>query len=208
MKRYTMNIQRLFVATLLLISPIVSQAQDAKAAAILDAMSKKYQSFSSFTAAFNYGSDAGVITTKGGKYHLKLAGQEVFNDGKTVATYVKEANEVNISSNDPASNEFSPANIYNIYKNGYTYKLVEAGKAGNAVIDLTPNKGKSSNVSKVRLTISQKDNTLKGWQITDKSGRVQHFKISKFTPNVAVADNQFTFNKARYPGVEVIDLRD
>lgn len=208
MKRYPMTIQRFLVATLLLVYPLISQAQDSKAAAILEAMSKKYQSFSSFSAAFTYGSESGMITTKAGKYHLKLQGQEVFNDGKTVATYVKEANEVNLSSNDPASNEFSPANIYNLYKNGYTYKLVQEGKGSHAVVDLTPAKGKSSNVAKVRLTISQKDHTLQSWQITDKSGKVQNFKISKFTPNVAVANNQFTFNKAKYPGVEVIDLRD
>ncbi len=208
MKQYTMHIRHFFFATLLLISPLISQAQDSKAAAILDAMSKKYKSFSSFSAAFSYGSESGVITTKSGKYHLKLASQEVFNDGKTVATYVKDANEVNLSTNDPSSNEFSPANIYNIYKNGYSYKLVSESKAGNAVVDLTPSKGKSSNVAKVRLTISQKDHTLQSWQITDKSGKVQNFKISKFTPNVAVTDQQFTFNKAKYPGVEVIDLRD
>ncbi len=206
-----MKILKIALINAFLFSTFFTQAQDPKAATILDGVSKKYKALNSFNVGFTYGaageSQKGDLTTKGGKYYLKLAGQEVYNDGKTVATYVKEANEVNLSTNDPASNEFSPATIYNIYKNGYQYKLVEERKDGNAVIDLTPT-NKSAHIAKVRMTIHKNDSSIKGWQLTDKSGKVQTFKITKFTPNVAVNDQTFSFNKSKYPGVEVIDLRD
>ena len=43
--------------------------------------------------------------------------------------------------------------------------------------------------------------------ITDKNGKRQTFKVNKFTPNVPVDDTYFVFDKAKFPGVEVNDLR-
>ncbi len=74
--------------------PALAQ-KDKRASDILDAMSAKYKSFSSYQTAFTYTSGKesykGDLTVKGTKFRLKLAGQEVFNDGKTMATYVKES---------------------------------------------------------------------------------------------------------------------
>lgn len=207
-----MNIRVAVIFNLLIFSFFSSNAQDKRANAILDAMSKKYKSLQSFSALFTYGADGnssykGDITTKSGKYRLKLAGQEVYNDGKTVATYVKETNEVNLSNYEPGEGDFNPAKIYTIYKKGYKYSLAEETKDGNAVIELVP-QNKAAKIAKVRITVGKKDSAIKSWQITEKSGNKQSFRIDRFTPNVAVADNFFTFDKSKYPGVEVVDLRD
>lgn len=74
-----------------------------KAQSYIDNMQKKFKSFGAFSANFSYSSDGGStmngsITVKGNKFRLKTAGQEIFNNGKEVATYIKEINEVNISS--------------------------------------------------------------------------------------------------------------
>lgn len=101
-------------------------AQDKKAETILDAMSAKYKSLTTFNANFTYGVEGtgtkltnvftGNVTVKGNKFRLKTAGQEVFNNGKDLFTFVKETNEVNISEFDPKDDsDFSPTKIYSIY---------------------------------------------------------------------------------------------
>lgn len=197
----------------------VTHAQDARASAILDAMSKKYKAMPSFQAAFTYTTEgAGVkesmkgdVTVKGTKYRLKLAGQEVFNNGQTVSTYIKETNEVNITNYDPndGGGNIDPTKIYTIYKKGYKYLFIEEQKEGAKVyevVELTP-ENKAAQVKNVRITVDKKDRSVKAWKITDKSGKKTTFKVDKFTPNSNIPDSFFTFDKSKYPGVEVIDLR-
>ncbi|MCY7353179.1 MAG: outer membrane lipoprotein carrier protein LolA [Cytophagaceae bacterium] len=191
-------------------------AQDTRAGAILDAMSSKYKTIPSFSASFTYNTEGaasdsykGSVTTKGTKFRLKLAGQEVFNDGKQVATFVKETNEVNISDYEAGDNDLNPANVYSIYKKGYKYRFIEETKEGGQtyeVVELTPDK-KDTQVTKVRITVNKKDKSVKTWKVTNKNGQTQTFRIDKFTPNPGVADSFFVFDKSKYPGVEVVDLR-
>lgn len=193
------------------------KAQDPKAGAILDAMSKRYKAMSSFQAAFTYTAESGSVketlkgdvTVKGTKFRLKLAGQEVFNNGQTVSTYIKETNEVNISSYDPADNDLNPSRIYSIYKKGYKYLFLEEQKEGTKVyevVELTP-ENKASQVKNVRISVDKKDKSVKSWRITDKSGKKTTYRVERFVPNVKINDTYFVFDKSKYPGVEVIDLR-
>lgn len=188
--------------------------KDPKAASVLDAMSKRFQSLNAFGANFTYNAGTGEaykgdVTVKGTKFRLKLAGQEVFNDGKTMSTYVKETNEVNLQDYDGSSGDINPAKIYSIYRQGYNYKYLGEKKVGGQaveVVELTPEK-KNTQVSKVQITVNKADKSVKNWQITDKSGKRTTYTITRFTPNPKVTDTFFVFDKAKYPGVEVVDLR-
>lgn len=192
-----------------------AHAQDSKAGAIIDAMQKKYKSMKSFSATFTYGADGskqalkGDITVKGQKYRLKLAGQELFNNGKDVATYIKETNEVNISEYEPSENDLNPAKVYSFDKKGYKYTFAGESKEGAntyEVVELSPEK-KGGQVSKVKIKVNKADKSVGGWTIIDKSGKRQTFSVSKFVPNVNVDDKFFSFDKSKYPGVEINDLR-
>jgi len=44
-------------------------------------------------------------------------------------------------------------------------------------------------------------------KVFDKNGNIYTYSIVKFTPNAAVTDDLFSFNKSKYPGVEIVDLR-
>lgn len=207
----------MLVAMLLTVAWHNSKAQDPKAGAILDAMSKKYKAMTSFQAVFTYTAESGNVkeslkgdvTVKGPKFRLKLAGQEVFNNGQTISTYIKETNEVNISNYDPADNDLNPSRIYTIYKKGYKYLFVEEMKEGTKVyevVELTP-ENKASQVKSVRISVDKKDKSVKSWRITNKDGKRTTYKMDKFTPNAKISDAYFVFDKGKYPGVEVIDLR-
>lgn len=196
------------LAFVLLSLPVFAQSN--KAIKLIDGMQKKYKSMGSFSANFSYQTDgggtmSGSITVKGTKFRLKTAGQEIFNNGKEVATYIKEINEVNISSFDPADGDLNPAKIYTFDKKGYKFTLV-GESAGIATVEMSP-AGKSAQVKNVSLKINASDFTVKSWTIVNKSGKKQVFTVTKLNPKAGADDAYFTFNKKSFPGVEVNDLR-
>lgn len=210
------------IATLIFLSICCLQSvaqHDSKALAILDAMSKKYKEIPNFKAKFTYSlmsdvtgvkeSSEGEIIVKGGKFILKLANQEIINNGTTVWTYVKESNEVNISDYQPDENDITPTKIYTMYKKGYKYLFVEekteAGKTYETV-DLIPEE-KKNQIFKVRIDINKKDKTVKSWKVFEKNGNRYLYTVKTFTPEPTLMDNMFNFDKTKYKGVEVVDLR-
>jgi outer membrane lipoprotein-sorting protein len=205
----------LFFAT---IATNSTYAQDTQARTLLDAMSNKYKKYNSFRATFTSTlasasenineSLTGTITVKGNKYHLKTQGQEIYNDHKTVWTFLDDANEVTITSYDEADG-LNPTDIFDIYKKRYKYVVVEEVKIGgraHKVIDLVP-EDKNLQFFKVRLTIDKENYSLASWNIFEKNGRVHSYKIADFQANVSVTDADFQFNKAKHPNVEEVDLR-
>ena len=215
--RSTLPVQRaLMVSLLVWFAALGAYAQgDKKSTAILDAMSNKYKSMQSFKATFTYLPEGGKpprgdVTVKGAKFRLKMAGQEIFNDGTTMATYIKETNEVNLQDFDPNEvGDLNPTRIYTAYKKGFSYIFVQETREGGQVyevVELSPTT-KNSQVAKVQLIVNKNDKSIKSWRVTQKNGQRVTYKVDTFQPNVAVADTYFAFNTKQYPGVEVIDLR-
>ena len=192
------------------------QAQgDKKSTAILEAMSNKYQKVKSFKAVFTYTPEGGKslkgdATVKGTKFRLKMAGQEIFNDGKLMATYIKETNEVNLQDFDPsAGGDLDPTRIYSAYKKGFKYVFLQEKKEGAQtyeVVELTST-GKNSQVDKVQIQVNKADKSINSWKIFQKNGQKVTYKVEQFQPDVTVPDTYFTFNSKQFPGVEVVDLR-
>ena len=191
---------------------------DTKAKGILDGLSAKIKTYTSMQIDFTQSmvntkdkintSQSGKAILKGDKYNLTLKSQTVICDGKTVWTYLKDANEVNIDNVSTDEDAVSPAKIFKIWEKGFKYKFIkEEVQAGVNVqiIDLTPIKGKS--YFKVRLTIDKAKQQLLSSSIYEKNGTTFTYKITKFVPNIATTDAQFTFNKANYPKVQVNDMR-
>lgn len=192
--------------------------KDKRAQEILDAMSKKYKALNSYQAAFTYASVGagakesykGDLTVKNEKFRLLLGGQEVFTDGKTMSTYIKESNEVNVQDYDAsAKSELNPTQIYTIYKRGFDYRFLKEQKQGGRtleVIELKPNREKSP-IATVQISVDKADRSVRNWEIVNKDGKRTTYTITKFTPNVNVPDAYFVFDKTKHPGVEVVDLR-
>jgi outer membrane lipoprotein-sorting protein len=151
----------------------------------------------------------GEIFVSGNKFRLKMKDQEIINNGTTLWTFMKSENEVNISDNDPEDQQMSPGAIFTLYKKGYKYALVdeirEAGQ-GFYIIELSP-EDKNNPVFKVRLQINKKDNSLKNWTMFRNNGNRYIYSIRNFNPDPDVDANFFTFDKSKYKGVKIIDLR-
>lgn len=198
-----------------------SQAQgDAKAKSILDKVSAKVKMLKSLKANFSITitgakggkpqTKKGNVAMKGDRYFVSLSGQEIYCDAKTIWTYMKESNEVQISSFDPKENSFTPSKLFtNFYDKEYTYKYSGASTLGTKKVDiitLTPtNKGKQ--YTKVELMVDQLTSVVAGGKMYEKNGNVYAYTVTGYTPNPVLADNLFIFNAKKYPGVEVVDLR-
>ena len=193
---------------------------DPKAKAVLDNVSKKAQGLKSLKANFSITitgaknskpqTKSGKVFMKGDKYYVSLSGQEIYCDNKTIWTYMKESNEVQISSFDPNENSFSPSKLFtNFYDKEYSYKYVGEQTVGGQKVDvihLTPT-NKSKQYTKVELMIDKSKNVVAGGKMYEKNGNVYQYTVTGYTPNPTIADQTFIFNTQNHPKVEVIDLR-
>ncbi|GAA4440317.1 hypothetical protein GCM10023188_37420 [Pontibacter saemangeumensis] len=208
----------LLLAALLFIN-IAQAQQDPKASKILDAMSQKYAAMKAFKADFAQTMEnpsakvketmAGNIVVSGDKYRLGVSGQEVISNGKLMWTFLKDANEVTITESDDEAEAMAPSRIFDMYKKGYKYSFagtetMDDGKYD--VIELAPEDRKNP-IYKVRLYINQKDKSLKSWEMFRNNGSRYTYTIKKFEANPTLTSDAFTFNKAKYKGVNVVDLR-
>ncbi len=194
---------------------------DPEAKKILDAVSAKFKTFKAVQALFSFknedgkgkvlGIKKGSLFMKGNKYRVSITGgQDIYCDGTTIWTYDKTANEVTISKYDPSQSSITPQKLFsNFYDKDYLYKLngdkKEAGKTLQE-IELTPY-DKSKSFFKVLVWVDKKTQAIFSTKVLEKSGNKYTYTVSTFNGNATVADAQFIFDKKKYPGVEVVDLR-
>ena len=198
-----------------------AQNTDAKAKAILAEVSKKYRSYNVIKTDFSFileNPQAKIKETQQGsliakseanKYKVTMTDQELYSDGKSQWTYLKDNKEVQITDVDNNTDGINPAKIFTIYEKGYKYLFTGEKKVGAKTlqtIDLSPLDIKKS-IFKIRLTIDKAAKQITNVVIFDKSGNRYTYAIKSFTPNVKVAESVFAFDAKKYPGVEVVDLR-
>ena len=198
--------------------PVFSQS-DKTAQDILSGLSSKYKSLKSIKANFTIvienndkskQEQIGILSLKESKYNLQIAGQDIISDGKTRWTYVKDANEIQIDNQKKDENAITPSNIFTIYEKGWLSKYLGEKKIKNITyqnIELVPLDAKTKNVFKVKLVIDKVQKMITSAIIYDKNGSIQTITVSKFTPNGANDESIYIFNRAKYPGSEVVDLR-
>lgn len=194
--------------------------KDPKAKVILDAMSKKFQAMNGFTANFDFtfqdengSSDrqTGQIAVKGEQYRLKLPDQEIFNDAKTVWTFIQTDTYKEVTINDASQmeGELTPSNIYRMYESGYNYKLIGEkqfqGKTAQLVELMAMKSG--APFEKVTLRIEKETNNLLGWEMYDGQGGIFSYSFTNLKTNVNLPTTHFSFDVKQHPGIEVIDLR-
>lgn len=202
-------------------STLVFGQKDPKAKVILDDVSQKYASLKGMKASFEFSytdlSDGrsqnqnGEIAIKGEKYHIKLPEQEIFNNGKTVWTFIEDGNykEVTINNASEMGDELTPSSVYTIYRTGYNYKLIGEKTENKVVIQEIELIAENTNTpfKKVLLTIDKVKKDLIGWQIFDDQGGVFKYRFKSVDTEIDLPDAYFSFNPQKYGKIEIIDLR-
>lgn len=193
---------------------------DPDAKKILDAVSAKFKTFASPQASFTYqvenaqgktlSTKKGSVVMKGNKFRVSMDGLEIFSDGHTVWNYDKSANEVTVNNLNESGNGMTPQKVFtNFYDKDFFYKL-NGNKTVNGKtvqeIELTPT-DKTRPYFKVYVWVDKVANTIYSARFLEKSGGRYSYTVNTLKPNASVADKEFVFNKSKYPGVEVVDLR-
>ena len=214
------SIKSLTVFTLLisLVSlPLIGQ--DATANRILNNVSRTYQTYKSIKAGFTINikntqnnstiKQVGTLYLKGKKFRINLTDQEIYCDGKTMWTYFKEENEVQITKYDPNAQEINPSEIFTIHQKGFNYKYTgEAIISGKTIqkIEMTPI-DKTKPYFKVKLNIEKATNKITNMSVFNKNGIRSNYAITSFKSNLPISDGFFKFDSKTKPGVIEIDLR-
>lgn len=211
----------ILTASLLLAAATLGAQDDPKSRAIIDRMIAKNKTYTSFEAEFSSRmqdkaakldvTQAGTVKVKGKKFRMLLDDHTVISDGTTMWTYSKESNEVTISSAADAASDLDPSNLLTAYEKGYKSQFVEektdASGAVLQVIKLFPLDPAKKPFHTVVITIDKAKLEARSIQILYKDGNTVTYTLKRFTPNVELADALFAFDKTKYPGVEVNDMR-
>jgi len=193
---------------------------DAAAKKILDALSAKFKTYKSPQAVFTYkvenaqgkalSTKKGTVIMKGNKYKVTMDGMEIYSDGKTSWNYDKSANEVTVNNVDASGNAMTPQKLLtNFYDKDFYYKYNgEKKDAGKTVqeIELTPT-DKNKSFHKVYLLVNKATSTISSAKFLEKTGGRYTYSINSLNGSANVKDSDFIFDKAKHPGVEVVDLR-
>jgi len=197
---------------------------DLKAKKILDQLSQK-MSNKNFQINFEYTiynaqdsskqSLKGYLYAKGEKYKIIIPFAEFFSDGTNTYAYNKKANEMTIQPTDPNNEQvYTPNKMLNMYKNGFKYTLKgEAtgdfkqkinGKLTKKnltcyVIDLYPEKPKTSEISIIRIWIEKNKIDLISIKFQYTSGIEEVIEVLEQKIDITISDDLFKFDKNKYP---------
>ena len=150
----------------------------------------------------------GTLYLKGDAYKLSVESQIVLSDGKTVWTYLDDSNEVMVSDAELGEDAMTPSTLLTSYYKEYKASFVN-DKANTAkdlkTIELKPTTAKK--FTKIQIGVDEKKIQLVNLAVFDNGGNKFVYDLSKMTTNIVLAQDFFTFKKADYPGVEVVDMR-
>ncbi len=208
---------RTLLTTLAIFSAILafSQAKDPKAVALLEEVSKKAKGYKSIKVEFSYTMEntkakineekTGTLWVSGDKYKMTAAGQTVICDGKTIWTYIKESNEVQVNALENKDDALTPSKLLTSYNTNYKSKIIKSADPAIESVELIPNTSK--NFTKAILGIDKAKKQVKSFTLFDKSGNTFTYKIKTYLTDTPVTDADFIFDAKKFPGVEVIDMR-
>jgi len=216
-----MTHRSLLIAACLFVSVFTANAQDdPKSKAIVDKLMAQAKGWTSFQAEFTSRlqntkdkldvKQEGTMQVKGKKFRLVLDKNTVINDGAIVHTYNKDNNEVMLSDPSEMDQDLDPSTLITQYEKGFKSQFVEEKvDAGVAVqvVKLFPLEPAKKPFHTVVLTVDKAKGEPRVVQILYKDGNIVTYTLKKFTANPVLADGLFTFDKSKFPGVEVNDMR-
>jgi len=97
----------------------------------------------------------------------------------------------------------------NFYDKDFLYKLNGSTQAGGKTlqeIEMTP-RDKNKPFHKVYVLVDKTSKSIYSTRVLEKSGNRYVYTVTSLKPNVSIDDKVFSFDAAKHPGVEIIELR-
>lgn len=155
----------------------------------------------------NSQSNSGTFTMKANKFVVVMDEMKVWFDGKTQWAWVSQSNEVSIT--EPTETELADMNplaILSAFKTKSKIGFSKTKSNLNYAIELIP-KVKNTEINKVEVQINKSTGNLVALKMNSKNGSSTLLTLRNYQKGVNVTDADFIFNKAKYKGVTINDLR-
>ena len=88
----------------------------------------------------------------GDKYRMAAAGQTVICDGKTIWTYIKESNEVQVNALENKDDALTPSKLLTSYNANYKSKIIKSADPTEESVESIPNTNKNFTKAILGLT--------------------------------------------------------
>lgn len=159
-----------------------------------------------YTATADGHKSEGLLVLQGNMFTISSPEMKSWFDGKTQWTYAAQIGEVNIIT--PTADEIrqiNPLEIIKSFSTSYTAKPVKS-QAGTSTVQLT-SKDTDADIRSATVTID--DKTLYPTRIVLDMSNSQKVTIDIKNVNTGtkMPASNFRFDKNRYPGINVVDLR-
>ena len=218
---------RIFIILLLATISLSAQSEynknedsDPKAIAIIEDVKKDFESHTAHKFDFSLDIEypghegekmEGYLIQSGEKFVLDLDTRKIISDNESVWVYLKERNEVQINDADFDETELmKPSDLFKLYNSGdFVFALSFVGQENGQTVNQIECKplDSDSEYSKLRITLSERDNDLKRMKIFFKDGSRMTMSINDHEAGYATSDGTFGFKKSEYKDVVVEDLR-
>jgi outer membrane lipoprotein-sorting protein len=201
-----------------------AEDSDPEAKAILEKVKAKYEAYKTIESDFVLDieipeqpkqSMQGELERQGDKYHLKLGTQEVFCDGKAIYFILHNNKEVQINDiPDPDEDDsiLTPQSIFNFYESEkFVYFITgELAENGRRLKEITfkPLDRDNTDYAKLVLTLDKANNKIIRVKAYGKDASRYTFHMGKVKTNTGLAATAFSFDKTKFPGYYVEDLRE
>jgi len=196
------------------------QAQTSKE--ILDKLSAKAKTWKTISADFTSGlvdkkanidrKQEGSIKLKGQKYHLNLPDYLIISDGTTVWSYDKKGNVCTIEDlEDVKDSSFDPSDLFTIWEKDFKHEMKNTSATMGAVacyeIALYPNNPKDKPYHTITMFVDKAKLEVVKIIVKTRENTEITYAVKNFKTGSDFPDTDFSFSKAKYPGVEVVDNR-
>lgn len=198
----------LFILSLLLY--VLSGTAARAESSMLDRCATKIKSAPSLYVTYTVTADGhtadGHLVIQGDMFSISSPGLRSWYDGKTQWTYSSQIGEVNIITPTPEEvRQINPLAIIKTFSTAYTTQQLKA-PAGKTAYRL---KAKDSRADITSADITIDDKTLYPTRITLSMSNKQKvtLDIRSVSTGSRLPTDNFRFDKKRFPGVNVVDLR-
>ena len=207
-----MKIKNIIVCIALVFAAQAVSAQN-NAEKIIRVMVDQMRSHKNVEMAFNYQispdgktlgeSEKGHAWLQGEAYKIEMTDQQTISDGKTIWSYLIDDEEVMVS-NASEGTDNTPLKLLTSLDESYVATLSGIDAKGIATIELANPKGQ---YKRVTMKVDTKKTELKSADIYLEDGNKFIIKVEEMKYDQKLDDKFFTFDEAKHPEVDVIDMR-
>lgn len=207
-----MKIKNIIVCIALVFAAQAVSAQN-DAEKIIRVMVDQMRSHKNVEMVFNYQispdgktlgeSEKGHAWLQGEAYKIEMTDQQTISDGKTIWSYLIDDEEVMVS-NASEGTDNTPLKLLTSLDESYVATLSGIDAKGIATIELANPKGQ---YKRVTMKVDTKKTELKSADIYLEDGNKFIIKVEEMKYDQKLDDKFFTFEEAKHPEVDVIDMR-